>query len=248
MITYQKPLVSGFDGTLIANAREALIRETSLGGDWRLIRIGAFFSFVGLADDNGVPAPEQVALNTQFNDFHFGMIDGTVTPGFAGGKYLGMGYNTGQDPSISQYSGGGDWRVSYVLPASVYADFNCAPLRTNGATVTRGTAMTGRKLAGFASPVGVTDYFSFLCLSLDVRVAANFTLGIAMQSNLSDSSYDQLMIKTLNPPTALITTTMSGGGWWSPGVTPVGLTNVYFRVPWFGTRLRLHNIAVVKYE
>ena len=219
---YIKTTDLGDEYCIVMSPRGAYIQETGLPSNWTHVKIGMFYSLVGLAGDNTNRIDETVTENAVLDRYMFGLTNGTGSLGQTGNKFIGI---TSTINIVTQATG-------MLLYTSEYA------IAGTGSAITSARADAPEPFGG-NSCSGTSTFAGFLGIDLSIDIGGERILvSPSAYSNVSDvslSALRNLMVTLTYKSTAQLPVTWSGE-----------LTHFFVRMPHLNNRLRIHAIEVLQ--
>lgn len=231
------------DKCLILEPREALQRELNLPDDWKRVRIAIGLSITGsVSDPNTLPTLETITRLTELDRFYFGLKTSEVNAPHVAGKFVGISdYSSNPSSYPLSISSG------YYIGNEANVIFSFQPTICDAGIRYQTASATGsNQIYVTSNPTNTTNYGAFVVLEIDVRTpgtlicrmggSAEWIAQGAATTDFSDAALrDRLQNASFSPAT-----TLTSGVYWGAGENP-GTTHMYFRLPFFNNRARIHS-------
>lgn len=231
------------DKCLILEPREALQRELNLPANWQRVRIAIGLSITGsVSDPNTLPTLESITRLTELDRFYFGLKTSEVNAPHVAGKFVGISDYSANPSSYPLSISSG-----YYVGSEANAVFRFQPtICESGTRYQTASTATGSNLIYVTSnPTSATNYGAFVVLEIDVRTTGTLICRMggsangAAQGATTDFS-DAALRDRLQNASFSSDTTLTSGVYWGAGENP-GTTHMYFRLPFFNNRARIHS-------
>lgn len=229
------------DKTLILEPREAFQRKLDLGS-WNEIRIGMFYSSIGLASPSASYADESLTQNTREDIIAFGLKDSatSILPGFSGSYYIGLALTGSHNINVNNtryadstndnFNGVGFYGTSSYWGAQV---FNTIAFPTNGG---------GNNPSDYC-------YYYVLKMVLNNSGSASQTISMYVSNNSFASSATYYGIPQLNQAMNNATFGTVSTVTWNDGAASLPIPDsLWIRSPFYFNRFRISSLSVIKYS
>lgn len=252
---FDKTTTIGTDRTLVLDQRESLIYPFPFT-DWNVIRIGGIFSFTTASDDNGDvsalggPNAEFIITPTAGNErIWFGVKHNNSNfPGTNGEPFVGIN-NPDQDSHLYVINSpgrglyiGGRFSENPLSVTAVHGNGTYEFSNSGGQNVLAPWTINDNQFHA-------TSNFAYqwaLTLAVNNKGLATQNIGVStyFQSNTIGTNTDNQTLKNILTNSSY---TNRGTVNWNLSGLPYDLPNTFFlHWPFTNTRLRIHNIGIVK--
>lgn len=245
--TYQK---TGSDVTCTLASRQALYRQLgSAFSGWTDLRIGMFYSFVGLATDDTVGVTESLTISTYADYFTMGLnVDNVTLPGQSSSSAF-----IGACGALDQVNANAT-HTTFAFSGWVEA-FTCwgAITGAHGGSNFAGGVYANNNMTGgtYPDPTLTSGYCSFHGLRLVINNYGLSTQTITPYTtntnSIAGTDYSDANLRTYLQ-NATWAGSSTGSYAWNTGAAARAIPNyLWLRAAWLNNRLRISNIKVMRF-